>query len=591
MSEPSFSIIVPTYQRRDLVCAAVRALSAIDYPGQAELIVVVDGSTDGTPTALDKVECRLPLRVIVQDNMGLAAARNRGAAEATGDILLFLDDDMICQPDILRQHARSHAEGADAVLGHIPLDPGSPKTFLATAVGRWAEKRARDLTAGADLTLFDLVCGHMSVRKSVFQALGGFDSNFTAGGSYGNEDIDFGLRLRNDYKVVFNPDAVAAQRYVVSADQNIRQWREAGKAGVRFARKHPMQARELFALHGGEKPITRLIVRPLASSSVLARAASRAALYFAQREAELPAPIRLATPHLFRLARDVAYWSGVREAGGIPDNSEVLVLCYHAIADLSGDPVLAQYGIARDAFTAQLDDLLRRGFSFIRPDELLSLLDRRGTVPRRAALLTFDDCYEELPEVARYVLRPRGIEALAFAVTGMSSGTNEWDQAIGARRLRLLDQRGLQQLRSYGVEIGCHSRSHMPMRSRADTVLSEETGGSAADLAAMGMPPPRFFAYPHGAHDERARAAVRAAGFAAAFGLMSRRAGIASDRFALPRVEILARDAGWRFRVKTRWPVLAPLTRVRQVAIGWFSGLRGATAAALRRGPTRVTQR
>jgi glycosyltransferase involved in cell wall biosynthesis/peptidoglycan/xylan/chitin deacetylase (PgdA/CDA1 family) len=591
LSEPSFSIIVPTYQRRDLICAAVRALSAIDYSGEAELIVVVDGSTDGTAAALEELDCRLPLRVVVQDNAGAAAARNRGASEAVGDVLLFLDDDMICRPDILRQHARSHAQGADAVLGHIPLDPGSPKTFLAAAVGTWAEKRSRDLAAGADMTLFDLVSGNLSVRRSVFEAVGGFDTDFTAGGTYGNEDLDLGLRLRNEYRLVFNPDAVASQRYVVSAADNIRQWRDAGHADVRFARKHPERARELFALHGSQSPVASLLLRPLARSDALARGAARVAVHFAQGEAHYPAPVRAVAAQLFRLARDVAYWSGVREAGGMPGDLEVLVLCYHAIADLSNDRVLAEYGIAPDAFAAQLDDLLERGFTFIRPDELLALLDGKAGVPRRAALLTFDDCYEELPEVARDVLRPRGIEAIAFAVTGMKSGTNEWDQAIGARRLRLADQRGLQELRGCGVEIGCHSRSHKPMRSLAESVLSEEIGGSARDLSAIG-PRPRFFAYPHGAHDERARAAVREAEFEAAFGLVSRRAGAARDRFALPRVEILARDAGWRFRVKTRWPALAPLTRMRQVVLTWFVAVRGAAAGILR-GPlfTRATPR
>ena len=61
---PSFSIVMPTYQRREVVCDAVRALSEIDYPGDRELIVVVDGSTDGTANGLRQIDCPFPLKII-----------------------------------------------------------------------------------------------------------------------------------------------------------------------------------------------------------------------------------------------------------------------------------------------------------------------------------------------------------------------------------------------------------------------------------------------------------------------------------------------------------------------------------------------
>ena len=243
----------------------------------------------------------------------------------------------------------------------------------------------------------------------------------------------------------------------------------------------------------------------------------------------------------------------------------VLVLCYHAIADLSGDPVLADYGIDRATFAAQLDDLSARGFRFVGPDDLLGLMNGRRPVPAKAVLITFDDCYAELADVARSILEPRGVRAIAFAVSGMASGTNEWDQAIGARTLRLLDARGLQELHEHGVEVGCHSRSHRPMPSLAAEDLPEETVGAAGEIAALGIPRPRFFAYPHGQHDDDVRAAIRSAGFAGAFGLLSRRVTGESDRFALPRVEILASDTGWRFRFKTEYPRLVRLLRTRAI--------------------------
>jgi peptidoglycan/xylan/chitin deacetylase (PgdA/CDA1 family) len=256
---------------------------------------------------------------------------------------------------------------------------------------------------------------------------------------------------------------------------------------------------------------------------------------------------------------------------------DVLVLCYHAVSDLSGDKVMSQYGIPPDEFARQMDSLSKRGFAFIAPDEFESFMTGSGQLPSKAVLVTFDDCYEELAAVARDILQPRGIKAIAFAVSGMASGTNEWDQKIGARRLRLADTAAMKDMAAHGVEIGCHSHSHRPMPMLSDTELREETEEAAKALAALGIPRPKFFAYPYGQHDERARNAVRNAGFVAAFSVFSRRATKASDPFAVPRPEILARDAGWRFWLKTSFPHLDRLTRIRSVIVN--GAIRTASAA------------
>jgi glycosyltransferase involved in cell wall biosynthesis len=310
---PSFSIVMPTFERREVVCDAVRALSALDYDGPVEAIVVVDGSTDGTAAALAGIACPFPLRIVEQANAGAAAARNRGAAEAGGDILLFLDDDMICSPDILRHHARSHADGADAVLGNIPLDPASPPGFLSRSVAQWAESRERALRDGGPIGLFDLLTGQLSIRREVFDALGGFDDAFTGGGTFGNEDLDLGVRLLDGYTVRFNPRAVSHQRYMVTPRQHMRQWSEAGRADVAFARKHPRRAAELFDLRGATRPRVCFLARPLAAVPGARQVLQRLAVRVAERSPDS----RLAGP-LFFFARDVVYWSAVRAAGGSP---------------------------------------------------------------------------------------------------------------------------------------------------------------------------------------------------------------------------------------------------------------------------------
>ena len=556
IAEPSFSIVMPTYQRRDLVCDAVRALGRLAYQGPVELILVVDGSTDGTAEALRKIECPLPVQILEQPNSGASHARNRGAELAKNDILLFLDDDMIAEPTLLDEHAEFHRQGAEAVIGDTPIDPESPAGFLPRSVARWiASTRVQ-----SPLSPFDIFTGQLSVRRSVFEAVGGFDTGFTSGSAFGNEDADFGVRLLAGHDVRHNRAAISRQRYVVSPREYMSRARRAAAADLRFIGKHPELGRELFEARGLSAPLTRFLYRPLSAIPLVSRFLPAIAVVAAEIGLKTPLRSNRLLARFFSGARSLAYWTEVRKCGWFPPSDRLLVLCYHAIQDQSGDPVLAPYGVPPNLFAAHLDSLTGRGFTFVGPRALGAFLSGRATLPRRAVLLTFDDCYSDLLALARDVLRPRGIEALAFAVTGAMTGTNEWDQAYGASRLKLLRPDELRELASLGVEIGSHSRSHGDLPLLTADNLESETCGSAEDLDAIGLPSPRFFAYPYGAADESTRRAVKEAGFLGAFGLKQRRLSRGSDPFDLPRVMILATDRGWRFRFKTATPR----------AFGWF---------------------
>lgn len=156
---PRFSVVIPTYRRRDRVVRNVQALAEQDF-SDFEAIVVDDGSDDGSAEALRALEVPFPLAVLEQENQGAAGARNVGARAARGEILLFLDDDMEAASSLLAEHERSHREGADLVVGDMPLHPDSPAGLLSWGVGFWAQTRRERLTApGAEPGLED--------RKSV----------------------------------------------------------------------------------------------------------------------------------------------------------------------------------------------------------------------------------------------------------------------------------------------------------------------------------------------------------------------------------------------------------------------------------------
>ncbi len=107
---PRISVIIPTYNRRDYVLEAVRSVVEQTYPAH-EIIVVDDGSTDGTAEAL---RAAFPdVKVLEQPNRGPSLARNAGLAAASGDWVAFLDDDDLWHREFLARVAEYLAEHPD----------------------------------------------------------------------------------------------------------------------------------------------------------------------------------------------------------------------------------------------------------------------------------------------------------------------------------------------------------------------------------------------------------------------------------------------------------------------------------------------
>jgi peptidoglycan/xylan/chitin deacetylase (PgdA/CDA1 family)/GT2 family glycosyltransferase len=552
----------------------VEAVATSRYWGKVEVIVVVDGSTDGTAQSLAQLRVPFALQIIEQPNSGAAHARNRAAAEARHDVLLFLDDDMLCAPDMIAEHARLHLAGADAVVGDVLRDPGSPAGFMSDSNEAWLKRR------GGPLTLYDVWTGQLSVRRSVFEAVGGFDEAYTDDQAFANEDADLGIRLLARYDIRHNPAALSYQRYAVSPRELIRRAPLRAAGDVRLACKHPEVIRSLFEARGISRWSTRFVFGPLSAIPLLPRVWAAIATPIAHIGLKTPFRSSRTLSRFFLGARAALYWSALRRLGWYPLSERLLVLGYHAVQDWSDDPVLRRYAVPRKLFVEHLQSLSRRGFCFVTPEMLARYLAGNSPLPRRAVLLTFDDCYADLIEVAREILEPRNIEAVAFAVTALQSLTNEWDRSRGGPARGLLNPEELKQLARFGVELGSHSRMHRSLVSLDDQELRQETDGSAEDIVALGLPRPRFFAYPFGEVDERARRAVRDAGFAAAFGITDGRVDRGSDRFNLPRVIVYASDRGWRFHLRTAAPELYERLDITQARLraSFRSALSGASA-------------
>jgi peptidoglycan/xylan/chitin deacetylase (PgdA/CDA1 family) len=256
------------------------------------------------------------------------------------------------------------------------------------------------------------------------------------------------------------------------------------------------------------------------------------------------------------------------------------ILAYHAIADLSDDPVLAEYGVPPRLFAAQLDALTGAGWNFVDLDAALAALAGEGSLPRRAVLLSFDDAYVDLLKVAAPIMAERGLSGVVFAVAGQIGGTNEWDNRKRLTSIDLLDADELLEVAAQGIEVGSHTTSHRPLTKVSAAELEEEIVGAANRLEQAGLPRPRTFSYPYGDWSPTIVEAARAAGYRASFTVDCGIATEKTDPQALPRIEVHASDTPSRLRLKllsAGWPAslrdsFLRLTRGRPSARGGSAG-------------------
>lgn len=201
------SIVLPTYNRLTRLQHVIAALEAQSFPReQFEVIVVSDGSTDGTNDYLQNLKTGLDLKVYVQENRGVAAARNLGIAHSKADIILFIDDDVVPAPQLLSEHWRLHQQGqAQAVLGPML----TPEDFAMQPWVRWEqamlEKQYKAMLRGDwEATARQFYTGNCSLARRYLELAGGFDESFRRA-----EDVELAYRLADlGLKFTFNPAAI-----------------------------------------------------------------------------------------------------------------------------------------------------------------------------------------------------------------------------------------------------------------------------------------------------------------------------------------------------------------------------------------------
>jgi GT2 family glycosyltransferase len=259
---PDISIVIPTYNRRSRLARVLGALECQTYPiARFEVVVVSDGSTDGTDDYLADARPGYELVVATQPNAGPAAARNLGVELARAPIVLFVDDDVVAAPDLVEQHLASHAATeSDAVVIGPMLNPPD---FEMRPWVRWEQaslyKQYDAMNAGHyEAGRRQFYTGNASLPRARFVAAGGFDTRFRRA-----EDVELSHRLDEaGLQFVWSANAVGYHY----ADRSFDSWLAAARAyGVndvvfcRDERHDPLFDRVCWEFRGHKWPMRWLI--------------------------------------------------------------------------------------------------------------------------------------------------------------------------------------------------------------------------------------------------------------------------------------------------------------------------------------------
>lgn len=223
------SVIIPTYNGAHKILNLIKALEQQTILPR-EVIVVVDGSTDNTAELLNTANYHLPsLKLVIQENRGRAAVRNKGVSFAHGNLLLFFDDDMIPEPDCLERHLLHHQQFPNTIMVGKADEPvnDSSSDFMKFKVylnKRWTQ----GFDEYKEIKSTFLSAANFSLLKSTFLILDGFDERLRDA-----EDYDMAVRAKlKGIPVYYNSKAFAWHNEILSPDkyiQRLRQYQVANK--------------------------------------------------------------------------------------------------------------------------------------------------------------------------------------------------------------------------------------------------------------------------------------------------------------------------------------------------------------------------
>ncbi len=556
------SVIIPTFQRRNLLRRALNAVFAQDFPpSEFEVIVVIDGSQDGTLEMLRELRPSCRLRFLYQENKGQAAAKNAGIQLAEGEILFFLDDDILLPPNALRDHLDKHDGSAQVIFAAIGVAPDSRPGLATEYTREFADSFYRALERGgfSYFPNYVNVLPNSSVPRRLILDAGGFDERFFRA----HEDTELAYRL---YKQNVQFRYISGVRAVQVYDKDVRA----------LAREAELDGRQdiLFSCLHSEYRLTCDLAPPASRKKrwflVAAICAPKPVhllalgfLVLMDRFHYLPQCRRLGRRVLIVYLRTIVVRSAARCAGGLRSFlcrfwRRVPALLYHDIVADTADALPGALSITADAFARQIWWLKRRGYQGITPSQWRDWCASERPLPPKPVIITFDDGYASLVVNAFPVLERCRFPATVFVVTREIGGSNTWDQSQQFPLRALLSADEIRHSRTDGIEFAPHSRTHAHLMACPPEEMRAEICGSATDLMAVTGVRASSFAYPYGEHDESVREATIAC-FPLAFTCAEGLNDLRTDQLSLRRTMVQPGDSllGFICRVKLGWNPMA----------------------------------
>jgi len=221
------SIVIPTFNRKKVLVECLRLLNnQTARDGSFEVILVDDASSDGTKEEVERLEKNYPFKYIYQENQGSAAARNNGIKEASGRIILFIDDDVLAHPRLVETHLKLQKGQNDLIVRGPIINIPRLEIPLDRPIGIW------------DMNKNFFCTSNVSVAKEQIIKAGMFDPLFQWW-----VDCELGFRLRMmGLRWKFSLDAIVFHYKPFLEDEleNIKRWAvKRGKYAVKLYKKHP----------------------------------------------------------------------------------------------------------------------------------------------------------------------------------------------------------------------------------------------------------------------------------------------------------------------------------------------------------------
>jgi O-antigen biosynthesis protein len=237
----TFSVIVPTFDRQATLSLCLDALARQTFPADRfEVIVIDDGSHDGTAPFCRAYRAPFRLQYLHQTNAGAGSARRRGVQHSAGKFLLLINDDTIANSDLLVTHLgvhQKHPDDRQAVLGDFRFPEIAKNRALTRFLGEspFLFPQAQ-LERGIHWDYTKFVTCNTSIRRDAVAGVGSFDADFRLA-----EDSELGLRLsRRGYFVRYVPEARAMHQHLpFTVPALVNRAKAYGATFLRLLRKHP----------------------------------------------------------------------------------------------------------------------------------------------------------------------------------------------------------------------------------------------------------------------------------------------------------------------------------------------------------------